>query len=176
LLVDLDDKSVATARVDPLPTFAEQLMCRAAGVHKATAPRIVARRIMTQIDAEPPDPASFAAALFGSRTVSDIVDAMPAPNLPALFADGGQRAVTSPALQNIKEFPIRRKRRCNRSLAASENDSTSSSPPMADPSAGECATYGPQINKLVSLVICTLPKINGRHGISSAHITYVPSP
>jgi hypothetical protein len=143
LLVDLDDKSVATAGVDPLPTFAEQLMCRAAGVPKAIAPRIVARRIITQIDAEPPDPASFAAALFGSRTISDL-DTMRAPNLFALFAevlaDGGQRAVMSPALQSIEKFPIRHKRRCNRSVAASEDDSTSSSPPMADPSAGECAT------------------------------------
>jgi hypothetical protein len=144
LLVELDDKSVATAGVDLLPTFAEQLMCCSAGVHKATALRIVARKIIAQIDAEPPDPASFAAALFGSRTVSDLVAAMRTPNLPALFAeppaDGGQRAVTSPALQSIEEFPIRRKRRCNRSLAASEHDSRSSPPPMADPSAGECAT------------------------------------
>jgi hypothetical protein len=140
LLVDFDGKSVATAEVDPLPTFAEQLTYRAAAVHKATTPRIVARRIIAQIDAEPPDPASFAAALFGSRTVSNLVDAMRAPNLPALRADGRQRAVMSPALQSIEEFPIRRKRRCNRSVAASEDDSTSSSPPMTDPSAGECAT------------------------------------
>jgi hypothetical protein len=126
--------------VYPLPTFAEQLMCRAAGVHKATAPRIVARRIITQIEAEPSDPESFAAALFGGRTVSDLVDAMRAANLPALFADAGQRAVTSPALQSIEEFPVRCKHRCNRSLAASEGDSTNLSPPMADPSAGECAT------------------------------------
>jgi hypothetical protein len=140
LLVNLDDTSVATAGVDPLSTFAEQLMCRAAGIHKTTAPRTVARRVIAQIDAEPPDPASFAAALFGSRTVSDLVDAMRATNLPALLADGGQRAVTSPELQSVEEFPICRKHRCNRSLAASEDDSASSSPPMADPSAGECAT------------------------------------
>jgi hypothetical protein len=143
LLVDLDDKSVATAGVGLLPTFAEQLMCRAAGVHKPIAPRIIAPRIIAQIDAEPPDPASFAPALFGSRTVSDLVDAMGAPNLLALFAellaDGGQRAVTAPALQSIEEFPIRHKRRCDRSLAPSEDNSTSSSPPMSDPSAGECA-------------------------------------
>jgi hypothetical protein len=169
LLVDLDDKSVAAGGVDPLPTFAEQLMYRAAGVHRATAPRIVARRIIAQIDADPPDPASFAVAPFGSRTTSDLVDAMRAPNLPTLFAellaDGGRRAVTSPAFQSIKKFPICRKRRCNKSLAASEDDSTSSSPPMTDRPPGSRRPDGPQINKLVSLVICTLPKINGRHGI-----------
>jgi hypothetical protein len=87
LLVDLDDKSVATAGVDPLPSFTEQLMCRAAGVHKATAPRIVAGRIIAQIDAEPPNPASFAAGLFRSRTVNHLAEAMRAPNLPALFVE-----------------------------------------------------------------------------------------
>jgi hypothetical protein len=161
LLVDLDDRSVAAAGLDPLPPFASQLLgsapdsraliapllCRAAGVQPATSPRIVARRIIAQLDADPPDPASFAGCLFGSRTVSELVGAMRAPHLSAHFAGilaaGAEGALTSPAVQRLEDFPVRvkgsRTSKENRFPRADEDESTSSSAPVVD-IAAECAT------------------------------------
>jgi hypothetical protein len=134
LFVDLDAQSVSPNGVAPLPVWAEQIadtlktgsviecqhlivavICHAIGVQPASSHPTTAKRITTALAAAPPDPASFAGMLFGSRTLQALIDALRQPVLPSAFArflaGGCAGGITSPAIQSLDEFPTRTTRR-----------------------------------------------------------------
>jgi hypothetical protein len=149
LFVDLDDGRVAPSGLPELPAWAAALagggalaslpvrvMCGAAGVQPASAPRTTARRVAGALAANPPDALSFAGLLFQSATMRPLVDALrqpaPPPALARFFAGPG--GLTSPAMQRIDEFPARKPRGAAFPRAAPRSDDCSggsSTPPGA---------------------------------------------
>jgi hypothetical protein len=138
IFIDLDARAVSYSGIAPLPAWAEQLadslktgantefqqlivavICQALGVQPASNYQTTGKRIRMALAANPPDPASFAGMLFGSRTIQAFVDALRQPVLPPSFArflaSGSPGGITSPAIQQLDEFPPRTTRRKTRS-------------------------------------------------------------
>jgi hypothetical protein len=134
LLVDLDDGSVLPNGVDALPPYASHLtsvlktgavaefhafivmlMCSALGVQTANSHRTTVRRIKGALETTTCDTVSFTGSLFQSRTLRPLVDAMQRNDLSTQFARllamGNTSGITSPAFQQLDEFPLRQKLR-----------------------------------------------------------------
>lgn len=131
ILVDIDHKTVTANGLEPFPGWVQQLMaslktgspaelkmfmvsliCTALGVQTANSHRTTVKRINAALQAEKLAMTSFAGVLMNSRTMKSLVDAIKEPNIPAeytrLLAMGNTSLVTSPAIQEIAEFPLKK--------------------------------------------------------------------
>ena len=132
ILVDIDNRTVTSNGLKPFPVWAQQLIasmktgtpaelkmfmvsliCNALGVQTANSHRTTIKRINAALQTEKLDMSSFAGVLMNSRTMKSLVDALKEPNIPAeytrLLAMGNTSMVTSPAIQQLAEFPLKRK-------------------------------------------------------------------
>lgn len=131
VMIDIDSSEVSFIGLEPVPawtgqlasnfktgshaeikTFIVQLLCHALGVHTANSHRTTIKRINYALETVTADARSFIGTMIHSRTMQNLLDAIKAPNVPVeyarLLAMGNTSAVTSLAVQEIAEFPLKK--------------------------------------------------------------------
>lgn len=129
--IDLDKNTIDQVNIPQMPAWALQLstalkevttksvhqlilrlICSSLGIHPSSSPTTTARRILSAAKTAKFEPGSFVFQLINSRTTRCVFDALKEKPIPqyflSLLGSCSNSGITSPAAQDVDEFPLRK--------------------------------------------------------------------
>ena len=104
--------SLKDANIKSIHQLMLKLVCSALGIHPSSSPSTTSRRILAAAKTSKFEPGSAVFQLVNSRTCRCLFDALKEKPVPQVFVDflgsSASSGITSPAAQEVDEFPLRK--------------------------------------------------------------------